>query len=95
MRHLTAMPAGPGAEVNHVVSRPDGFLVVFDHHHGVANVPKLFKRSDQPVVIAVMQTDARLIENIQDPHQSRPDLSGETNALGFAARQGPAFTIQR
>ena len=42
-----------------------------------------------------MQTDARLIQHVKHAGQTRTDLRGQTNALGFAAAQCPALAIER
>jgi hypothetical protein len=39
----------------------------------------------QSFVVALMQTDARLIENIKDSSQAGADLGGEPDPLRFAA----------
>ncbi len=50
---------------------------------------------EQPRVIALMQTDARFIEDIKNAGQSGTDLRGEPNALRFAAGKRAALAIQR
>ena len=41
---FAAMHAGARADVEHVVRGADGFLVVFDHQHGVAEVAQVLER---------------------------------------------------
>ena len=60
---------------------------MFHHDQGVAQIPQLFERFQQLVVIALVQTDTRLVQNIQHAGQIRADLGRQTNALAFAARQ--------
>ena len=33
------MDTGTGADINDVVSQPDGIFVVFHHQHGIAQIP--------------------------------------------------------
>jgi hypothetical protein len=79
------MHAGPGAEVQDVIGRLDGFFVVLHHQDGIAQVPQPLQRGEKPGVIFLMQADAGLVENIKHPHQAGPDLGGQTDALGLAA----------
>ena len=41
---LAAVHAGARADVEHVVGGANGFLVVFDHQHGVAEVAQVLER---------------------------------------------------
>ena len=43
---------------------------------------------EQPVVVALVQPDRRLVEHIEHAGQPRADLRGEPDALALAARQG-------
>ena len=42
---FAAVHAGPGPDVEHVVGGADGFLVVLDHQHGVAEVAQVLERA--------------------------------------------------
>src|SRR5262249_23697806 len=44
--------------------------------------------------IALMQTNTWLIENVENASQSRSNLRGESNALGFATGKRSAFPIE-
>ena len=88
LRHdLAAMLASARSHVDHVVGRQDGLGIVLDHDHAVAQVAQVLERGEQPIVVALMKPDRRLVEHIHDAGQSRADLRGEANALRFAARQ--------
>ena len=84
---LPAVLAGAGADVDHVVRRFDGFLVVFDHDHGVAEVAEVLEGFEEAGVVALMETDAGLVENVEHPNQPGADLSGQADPLGLAARE--------
>ena len=49
--------AGAGPEVQHMVGRADGILVVLHHQHRVAEVAQMAQRGDQAVVVALVQAD--------------------------------------
>src|ERR1035437_2595988 len=80
-----AVNACSRAQVEHVIGPADLGLVVFDHEDGIAQVTESFKGFEETFVIALMQADAWLIENIENTDQSRANLCCQTNSLGFAA----------
>ncbi|CAN4071269.1 hypothetical protein HHFLNI_HHFLNI_04310, partial [Dysosmobacter welbionis] len=55
--HLAAVDAGAGTDVDQVVRRPHGVLVVLHHQQGVAQVPQVLQRRQQLVVVPLVQTD--------------------------------------
>ncbi len=93
--HLAAVNAGAGAEVDDVVGRGDGLPVVLHHHHRVAQVAQVFQRADEPDVVALVQADARLVENVGHARELRAHLGGQADALGLAAGQRRPGPLQR
>ncbi len=90
--HLAALDPRARPEIDQMVGRPHRVLVVLDDHDGVAQPGQPAQRRQQPVVIARMQPDRRLIQNVKDPDQPRADLTGEPDPLRLAAgerRSGP------
>ena len=55
------------------------------HNHGVTQVAQMNQGREQALVIALVQADGRLVEDVHDADQSRADLAGQANALGLAA----------
>ena len=66
--HIAAMFTSAGSHVNYPVGGTNGILVMFDDQDGVAQVAHPLQGFDQPRVIALVQTDARLVENVEHPH---------------------------
>ena len=64
-----------------------GIFIVLDHDQRIAEVAQTFEGRQQLVIVALVQADGRLVQNIQHAHQRRTDLSGKTNTLALAARQ--------
>ncbi len=96
MRHQTpAVPSRARTEIDHVVRAPDRLFIVLDHQHGVAQVAQILQRIQQPVVVAMVQSDRRLIEHIEHAAQLRANLRRQPNALPFAARQSRRRAIER
>ena len=82
-----AVLAGTRPDVDDPVALADGVLVVLDHDDGVAQIAQSDERVDQPPVVALVQTDRRLVEHVQRADQARADLAGQTDALRLATGQ--------
>ena len=70
--HLAAAHAGAGAEVDDRVGRPHRVFVVLDDDDRVAHVAQLRERVEQPFVVARVQADRRLVEDVEHAHQPQP-----------------------
>src|SRR6185312_2136003 len=53
----------------------------------VAEIAQSFERREQSVIVALMQADRRLVENIEHAGEAGADLRSEADALALAARQ--------
>ncbi len=89
------MLAGAGPDVEQVVGRPHRALVVLDHEHGVPEVAQPLERRDQPLVVALVQADRRLVEDVEHPDQRRADLRRQPDPLRLAARQRAGRAVHR
>ena len=67
---------------------------MLDDQDGVAEVAQAHERGDQAVVVALVQADARLVEDVGDADERRADLGGEADALGLAAGQGHRRAVE-
>ena len=92
---LAAVLAGPGPDVDDPVGGSDRLLVVLDDEHRVAEVAQAGQGRDELGVVALVEPDRRLVEDVQDAHQRRADLGREPDALGLAAGQGHARPVHR
>ena len=92
---LAAARAGAGTEIENVIGRADRVFVVLDHDDGIPEIAQPAQRADEPVVVALMQADARLIEHVEDAGEPGADLRREPNALRFAAGERAALAIER
>ena len=61
----------------------------------VAQVAQPRQGRDELGVVALVQPDRWLVEDVQDAHQARADLGRQPDALGLAARQGVAGAVER
>ena len=67
---------------------------MFDDDHGIAEVAQKSQRVQQALVVALVQTDRRLIKYVHDAHQAGANLAGQADALGFTTGQGFSAAIQ-
>ncbi|MCY1236705.1 hypothetical protein D9M72_493750 [compost metagenome] len=96
MHHLAAVFPGSGPDVDYPVGFLDGVFVVLHDDERVAEVAQAGQRFDQAVVVALVQADGGLIQNVEDTHEAGADLGCQADALGFAAGQcaGRALQVQ-
>ncbi len=92
--HVAAVLARARAKVDDVVRRAHGPLVVLDHDHGVAQVAQPLQRLDQLGVVALVQADRGLVEDVEDTDQAGADLRRESDPLRLSARQRPGGARQ-
>ena len=84
-RDLAAAVARAGAEVDEVVGRLDHLAVVLDQDQRVAQVAEPLQGREQPGVVARVEADRRLVEDVEDARQAAADLAGQPDALALAA----------
>ena len=82
-------------DVDGPVGMPDGVLVVLDHDQRVAEVLEPYQGLDQPVVVALVESDRRLVEHVQDTDETGADLGGEPDPLRLAAGQRAGRPVER
>ena len=54
-----------------------------------------FERGDEALVVALVQADGGLVEDVEDAAQARADLGGEADALAFAAGERGGGAVER
>ena len=82
---FAAFASCAGTDVYDVVGCQHHVLVVFYYDDGVANVAQVLERVYQSFVVALMQSDAGLVEDVEHVDQLRTYLSGESYSLALAA----------
>ena len=75
------MDTRPRSHLDDVIRRADRVFVVLDDDHGVTDVAEPFDRRDHLDVVFRMKPDARLVEDVEHPHQPGTDLRRESDAL--------------
>ena len=84
---MTAVLPSSRTEIHDIVRRANRLFVVLDHDDGVAEIPELLERREQPRVVALMQTDRGFVEDEEHTHQPRTDLGRQPNALRLPTAQ--------
>src|SRR6188508_114699 len=92
--HLATKAPRTRAQIDQMIGRADGILVVLDHYHGVTEVPEFPERAQETLVVPLVQADARLVQDVENTHQARADLSCEPDPLGFAAGKSSRGAVQ-
>ena len=87
--------AGAGAEVDDVVGPLHDGVVVLDDEQGVALVAQRLERGDEPLVVAGVQADGRLVEHVEHAGEVGAELGGEPDALGLAAGERLGGPVER
>ena len=95
-RHqVPAQLARARPEVHDEIGGADRLLVVLDDEHRVAEVAQALERVEEAAIVALVQPDRRLVQDIEHADQARSDLGGQADALPLAARQRGRGTIER
>ena len=95
VHHPPAMLAGGRPDVDDPVGVGDGVLVVLDDDQGVTQIPQAREGFDQAAVVALVQPDGRLVEDVEHTHQAGADLGGQPDALRLAAGERPRRPPER
>ena len=87
----------PGAQphVDDVVRHRDHVGVVLHHQDRVPLVAELTQNRDEPLVVARMQTNRRLVEHVERPDQRRAEGRSQVDPLSLAARQRGGQAVER
>ena len=93
--HAAALFAGAQPHVHDCVGDANHVGVVLDHDDRVALIAQLQQDRDQPLVVARMQADRRLVQHVQRVDQRRPERRGQIDALRLAARQRRRQPVER
>ena len=88
------MNARTHADVDDMVRHPDRLLVMLDDDDGIAEITQVGECPEQALVVALVEPDGWLVENIHDADEPRADLARKPDALGLAAREGFGAALQ-
>jgi hypothetical protein len=67
---------------------------VFHDDDGVAQVAQFLERVYEPLVVALVQADARFVENVKRADKTAAQTCCQIDALAFTARQRVAQSVE-
>jgi hypothetical protein len=88
-RHTRSRP-----EVDQVIRAADRLLVVLDDDHGVADVAHAQQRVEKPAVVALVQPDRGLVQDVDHAGEGGAHLARQPDALGLAPREGRSRAVE-
>ena len=92
---VTALAPCHGTDVDDIIGLQHHFLVVLHDEDRVTIVSQSLQGVQQALVVALMQTDGRLVKNIKHIDQARTDLGGQPDALALATRKRRRIAVER
>ncbi len=90
-----AVATRPRTEIDQVIGGFHGVAVVLHDHHRVAQVAQPQQRVQQATVIACMQSNRGLVQDVEHAGQLRADLRGQPDALRLAAGERRCRPVER
>ena len=90
-----AVRAGAGSQIYYVIRAANRLFIVFDDKNRVSQITKVFKRIKQLAIVARVETNRGLVQNIQHTSELRADLRRKPDALAFTARERRRRSIER
>ena len=92
----TVPPASPGAgpHVDDVIGDLDDVGVVLDDDDRVALVAQLREQLVEPVHVARVEADARLVEDVHDVDEAAAEVLDHLDALRLAARERVGLAVE-
>jgi hypothetical protein len=88
LRHeLAAAPTCAGTELNEPVRFAHDLEIVLDDDDGISLVAQALEHADEAFGVGRVQTDRRLVENVERSAKSVSELGREIDSLKFTARK--------
>ena len=78
-----------------MIGLADDLLLVLDDDDGVLLGAQLLEDLHQPLAVARVQADRRLVENVERVHQRGADGAGQVDARQLAAGQRARLAVER
>ena len=92
---LTAEYSCCRPHVDDIVRIEDHIFIMLHHQNGISDIAEVFQGIDQTLIVALMQSNARFIQDVQYIHQLGSNLGSQTDSLGFSSGKGLGAPIER
>jgi hypothetical protein len=93
--HATAQMTGARTYIDEVIARAHEGFVVLDNDDSVSLLLQIAQSGDESVVVARVETDRGLVEEIEDTDQAGANACGQPYALAFAAAERVGGAVER
>ena len=81
--------------VYYIVGSTHYVLIVLHYYHRVVKLLQLAQHVYQPVGVAAVQSDARLVEYVDRAYERASEIGGEIDALALAAAKRVGGAVER
>ena len=85
--NLSTMHTRTWTDVIDVIGLSNGLFIVFDNDHSISLITKVFQCAKKSVIVTLMQSNGRFVQNIKNTCQARSNLTGQSDPLTFPPRQ--------
>ena len=85
--YFASFPSCPWTDVDDVVGIQHHVLIVLHNDDGIAQITEFLERIDESLVVALVESDTRLVKDIEHVDKLGTDLCGQTDALAFSSRE--------
>ena len=92
---LSSQAAGFRPHVDHIVGIQHHIFIVFHYDNRVSGIAQFLQRIDQADIIALVQSDTRLIQDIEHIDQLATYLGSQTDTLALSTGKACRRTVQR
>ena len=89
VHNFTAVFSCSRSDVNNPVGCVNRVFVVFNNNERVADIAQSFECFDETSIITLVESNRRLVKDVQNTGQSGTNLGGKPDSLRLAARQRP------
>ena len=96
LRHeLSAVDTGSRPYIYDVIGSIHRLLVMLDYEESISRIRQFPQRSKQLRIVLLMESDARLVQDVQDAYQTGSNLGRQPYPLRLAARKRAGRSGQR
>ena len=81
------MLPGSRTNIHNIIRSKHGILVMLHDNQRISQIPQMLQSGKQLVIVPLVQSNARFIQNIGYTNQTGTDLSRQTNSLCFPTGQ--------
>ena len=85
--YFATLAASLRTDVYNPVGSPHHILVMFYDNDRIAQITQFLETMDQALIVTLVQTDARLVQDIENVDQLAANLCGKADALTLTARK--------